>query len=250
MGLLSENKICEGPESYINILIYSVVIWLITVIIPQIVVFIYIIFSGMIFKSFSDDYFLGMKLNRFPLIFTIVVIILFTLYKSFVLNIDYQLFKTLKEKDNYNNVINKILVFLRTNFIKTILFTVLFVILLIISFKTSKISHSNFVLINIGILSSIFVGVILFLKENGYNDFTHIIMSSITTILLSFILFIISSHIKVPKMGLNINQVQKQMLTKNNETSFILIILITLTIVLYQLKSVIYKVLLNQKSYT
>ena len=68
-------------------------------------------------------------------------------------------------------------------------------------------------------------------------------MSSFTTILLSFILFIVSTHLNSPK----IETIFKD---KTVKTSFLLICLISVTIALYQLKSIIYKVLLNQKSYT
>lgn len=243
MGLLSENKICEGPESYINVVGYSVVIWLFAIVIPQLVVFFYIVLSGIVFKNFGDDYLFGIKLNRFPLLFSFIIIILFTLYKSFVLNVDYQLFKTLKEKDNYNKVFKKLLIFFKGNFIKTILFTILFLVLTYISFRTEKRNHTSYVLINLGILAGISVAVVTFLKQSGYHDFIHIIMSSFTTILLSFILFIVSTHLNSPK----IETIFKD---KTVKISFILIYLISVTIALYQLKSIIYKVLLNQKSYT
>ena len=248
MGLLSENKICEGPESFFNIFGYSFIIWLFAIVIPQIIIFIYIINSGMIFKNFSDDYFFGIKLNRFPFLFSMIVIILFTFYKSFVLNVDYQLFKTLNEKNNYNNLSNKLMVFFKGNFVKSVLFSILFLVLLIISFKTEHKNHTMFVLTNASILAGISVAVITFLKQSGYHDFTHIIFSSITTILLSVILFIVSTHVNIFVKGTNFNHLIK--MNKKNKVSILLILLIILTIILYQLKSLIYKVLLNQKSYT
>tara|TARA_B110000971_G_scaffold69760_1_gene71496 strand:- start:1623 stop:2381 length:759 start_codon:yes stop_codon:yes gene_type:complete len=252
MVLLSENKICEGPESFLNIFGYSFVIWLFAIVIPQLVVFIYIILSGTTFFTFRDDYLFGIKLNRFPILFSLVIIILFTLYKSFVLDVDYQLFKTLKEKKNYNNISAKLLTFFKGNYVKAVLFTILFTLVTYINIKLTKRNHTTYVLINLSILASISVAVVVFLKKKGYHDFTHIIMSSFTTILLSFLLFIVASHLSISKSKQNptiaITSVLK--LDNKNKISAVSLLLISLTIILYQLKSIIYKVLLNQKSYT